>query len=158
VALSQAVPALVVVKDESGDPLQRGPSLQARTGGKLEDFSGAGGHTFFPELEEGFLGTCPYVGLADVLQQCFDLYQAGKKRDAYDVFGRFLAFDSIPRSNEYVMVARGVFPEGEIMRVNPPAPGAPVMARRRNEGEITDAQKQEIKLALTTYLKPYLLA
>jgi len=157
VALYKAVPTLVAVKDEAGDPLQRGPELQSRTGGTLEDFSGAGGHTFFAEMEEGFLGTCPYVGLSDVLQKCFDLYQAGKKRDAYDVFGRFLAFDSIPHANEYVCVARGVFPEGAIMRVNPPPPGAP-MGRRRAEGAITDAQKSEIRLALDTYVKPYLVA
>jgi len=158
VALYQAVPTLVAIKDEAGDPLQRAPGLLSRTGGTLEDFSGAGGHTFFAELEEGFLGTCPYVGLSDVLQRCFDLYQAGKKRDAYDVFGRFLAFDSIPRANEYVCIARGVFPEGAIMRVNPPPPDAPRMGRRRPEGPITDAQKAEIKLALDTYVKPYLVA
>jgi dihydrodipicolinate synthase/N-acetylneuraminate lyase len=158
VALYQAVPALVAIKDEAGDPLQRAPGLLSRTGGSLEDFSGAGGHTFFAELEEGFLGTCPYVGLSDVLQKCFDLYQAGKKRDAYDVFGRFLAFDSIPRANEYVCIARGVFPEGAIMRVNPPPPDAPRMGRRRPEGPITDAQKAEIRLALDTYVKPYLVA
>jgi dihydrodipicolinate synthase/N-acetylneuraminate lyase len=156
VALSKAVPALAAVKDEAGDPLQRGPILQARTDGKLEDFSGAGGHTFFAEMEEGFLGTCPYVGLSDVLQRSFNLYRAGRKQDAYDVFGRFLAFDSLPRSNEYVLVARGVFPEGDIMRVNPPQPNAPM--GRRNEGPITDAQKDEIRLALKSYLKPYLVA
>jgi hypothetical protein len=157
VALSQAVPMLVAVKDEAGDPLQRAPELLSRTGGKVEDFSGAGGHTFFAEMEEGFLGTCPYVGLSDVLQKSFELYQGGKKREAYDVFGRFLAFDSIPHANEYVCIARGVFPEGAIMRVNPPPPNAP-MARRRSEGKITDAQKAEIRLALDTYVKPYLVA
>jgi 4-hydroxy-tetrahydrodipicolinate synthase len=157
VALSKAVPTLVAVKDEAGDPLQRAPELLSRTGGTLEDFSGAGGHTFFAEMEEGFLGTCPYVGLSDVLQRSFELYQAGKKREAYDVFGRFLAFDSLPHANEYVCIARGVFAEGEIMRVNPPPPNAPV-ARRRPEGKITDAQKAEIRLALDTYVKPYLVA
>jgi dihydrodipicolinate synthase/N-acetylneuraminate lyase len=157
IALHEAVPGLVAVKDEAGDPLQRAPGLLSRTGGTLEDFSGAGGHTFFAELEEGFLGTCPYVGLSDVLQKCFDLYQAGKKSEAYDVFGRFLAFDSIPHANEYVCVARGVFPEGEIMRVNPPPANAP-MGRRRRESAITDAQKAEIRLALDTYVKPYLVA
>jgi 4-hydroxy-tetrahydrodipicolinate synthase len=156
VALSKAVPTIVAVKDESGDPLQRSTSLLERTGGKLEDFSGAGGHTFFPEMELGFLGTCPYAGLADVLQQCFNLYQAGKKREAYDAFGRFLAFDSLPHANEYVMKARGVFAEDGIMRVNPPAPDAPPI--RRRGGAITEAQKAEIRLALGSYLKPYLLA
>lgn len=162
VALAQAVPALVAVKDEAGIPLQRGPIIQARTGGKLEDFSGAGGYTFFPELEEGFLGTCPYVGTADVLQRCFDLYRAGKKRDAYLAFGAFLAFGAIPHSNEYVLIARGVFPEQDIMRANP-APDAPPGGGRRRQGpgqrgEITAQDKEEVRRALDDYLKPYLVA
>jgi len=157
VALSGAIPSLVAVKDEAGDPLQRGPTLQARTDGKLEDFSGAGGHTFFAEMEEGFLGTCPYVGLSDVLQRCFDLYRSGDKRAAFDVFGRFLAFDSLPRSNEYVLVARGIFPEQDIMRVNPPAPDAVPSGRAGRRGPITEAEKAEIHLALDSYLKPYLV-
>jgi dihydrodipicolinate synthase/N-acetylneuraminate lyase len=157
VAISAAVPTLVAVKDEAGDPLERSSSLLARTGGKLEDFSGGGGHTFFPEMELGFLGTCPYAGLADVLQRSFDLYQKGNKRDSYDAFGRFLAFDSLPHANEYVMKARGVFAEDAIMRVNPPAADATPGGRRRS-GPITEAQKTEIKLALSTYLKPYLVA
>ena len=49
--------------------------------GRLEDFSGGGGMTFFAELELGFLGTCPYTGLADVLQTCFNSYRAGRKRE-----------------------------------------------------------------------------
>jgi 4-hydroxy-tetrahydrodipicolinate synthase len=159
VALSKALPTLIAVKDESGDPLQRGPAIQARTEGRLEDFSGAGGHTFFAELEEGFLGTCPYVGLSDVLQRCFDFYRAGKKREAYDIFGRFLAFDSIPRSNEYVLMARGVFPDDEIMRVNPPPPNAAApTGRRRAQGPISESEKQEIRVALSTYLKADLTA
>jgi dihydrodipicolinate synthase/N-acetylneuraminate lyase len=156
VALAQAVPAIVAVKDEAGDPLQRAPMIQARTDGKLEDFSGAGGYTFFPELEEGFLGTCPYVGTADVLQRCFDLYRAGKKRDAYLAFGAFLAFGAIPHSNEYVLVARGVFPEEDIMRANPPPPDAP--RRRGQRGAITAQDKATIRRALDDYLKPYLVA
>lgn len=155
VALSTAVPDVVAVKDEAGDPLERGPRLQALTGGRLEDFSGSGGHTFFPELELGFLGTCPYVGLSDVLQQCFELYRAGKKREAYDVFGLFLAFDAIPRSNDYVMMARGVFSDDAVMRVNPAPNGARTHAVPK---PVTDAQKAEVRLALNSYLKPYLVA
>ena len=109
VALAAAIPSIVAVKDEAGDPLERAPDLLKKTGGKLEDFSGGGGMTFFAELELGFLGTCPYTGLADVLQACFNAYRAGKKREAYDIFGRFLAFNSLPHANEYVMKARGVF-------------------------------------------------
>jgi 4-hydroxy-tetrahydrodipicolinate synthase len=155
VALAAAIPAIVAVKDEAGDPLERAPSLLQKTGGKLEDFSGGGGMTFFPEMELGFLGTCPYTGLADVLQACFNAYQAGKKRDAYDIFGRFLAFNAIPHANEYVMKARGVFTEDAVMRANP---GAPAGSGRRRGGPITDAQKAEIRTALDTYLRPFLVA
>jgi dihydrodipicolinate synthase/N-acetylneuraminate lyase len=157
VALASAVPAIVAVKDEAGDPLERAPGLLQRTGGKLEDFSGGGGMTFFAELELGFLGTCPYTGMADLLQVCFNQYRAGRKRDAFDTFGRFLAFNSLPHANEYVMKARGVFAEDAIMRVNPAVPGASAPARRRG-GPITEAHKDEIRAALNTYLKPFLVA
>jgi dihydrodipicolinate synthase/N-acetylneuraminate lyase len=158
-ALAAAVPAIVAVKDEAGDPLERATALLQKTGGKVEDFSGGGGMSFFAELELGFLGTCPYTGLADVLQACFNSYRAGRKRDAYDTFGRFLAFNSLPHANEYVMKARGVFAEDAVMRTNPPELGAvaPANARRRG-GQITDAHKAQIRLALDTYLKPFLVA
>ena len=157
VTLAAAVPAIVAVKDEAGDPLERAPELLQRTGGKIEDFSGGGGMTFFAELELGFLGTCPYTGMADLLQVCFNQYRAGRKRDAFDTFGRFLAFNALPHANEYVMKARGVFAEDAVMRSNPAAPGAPAPTRRRG-GQITDAHKAEIRTALATYLKPFLVA
>ena len=158
VALTRAVPAIVAVKDEAGDPLERATELLQKTSGRIEDFSGGGGMTFFAELELGFLGTCPYTGLADVLQGCFNAYRAGKKREAYDIFGRFLAFNSLPHANEYVMKARGVFAEDAIMRANPAAPGAPAGGVRRRGGQITEAHKAEIRLALDSYLKPFLVA
>jgi len=157
VALAAAVPTIVAVKDEAGDPLERGPELLQKAGGKLEDFSGAGGMTFFAELELGFLGTCPYTGLADVLQSCFNAYRAGRKRDAYDIFGRFLAFNSLPHANDYVMKARGVFAEDAVMRANPAAPGAPPAGSRRRSA-MTEAHKAQIRLALNSYLKPFLVA
>jgi hypothetical protein len=94
--------------------------------------------------------------LADVLQACFNSYRAGRKREAYDTFGRFLAFNALPHANEYVMKARSVFADDAIMRSNPPVAGAP--AGRRRGGQITDAHKAEIRLALDTYLKPFLVA
>lgn len=153
VALAAAVPTVIAVKDEAGDPLERAPDLLRKSRGKLADFSGGGGRTFFAELEMGFLGTCPYTGLADVLQISFNAYRAGKKREAYDIFGRFLAFDSLPHANDYVMMARGVFPEDAIMRTNPGAG-----ANRPRRGPITEAHKAEIRTVLNTYLKPFLVA
>lgn len=158
IRLSEAVPTLVAVKDEAGDPLQRAPLLQAGTHGRLENFSGSGGHTFFAELEEGFEGTCPYVGMADVLQRCFDLYQAGRKPEAFDAFGHFLAFNSIPRSNDYVLVARGVFPQEAVMRSNPAPKGMSKAMHHAPTGPVTAAQKTEIRRVLADFMKPYLVA
>ena len=84
-------------------------------------------------------------------------YRAGRKREAYDAFGRFLAFNSLPHANEYVMKARGVFADDAIMRANPGAPPGGGGARRR-PGAITEAHKAEIRTALNTYLKPFLVA
>lgn len=154
IRLSDAVPSLVVVKDEAGDPIARAPLIMGGTHGRLEDFSGMGGYTFYAELNVGFLGTCPFVGMADVLQRCFDLYEADRKREAFDAFAHFLAFNSIPGSNAYVLVARGVFPEEDIMRVNPPGPSA----LKTPHVELTAARKAEIRRILTEFMKPYLVA
>lgn len=150
-ALVNAVPSIIAIKDEAGDPLETGPILIKRTGGKLKVFSGGGGLHFFPEMELGFTGNCPYSGLADLLQSCFNDFVAGRKRQAYDNFGRFLAFNSLPHANEYVMKARGVFTEDAVMRSNPGA-------GTRSVVPITAAQKALIRNALDTYLKPYLVA
>ena len=84
---------------------------------------------------------------------------AGRKRDAYDSFGRFLAFNALPHANEYVMKARGIFADDAVMRSNSAAPGAPAGGGGgRRGGQITDAQKAEIHTALNTYLKPFLVA
>ena len=154
VRLSNAVPTLVVVKDEAGDPIARAPGITAGTHGRLENFSGRGGETFYAELETGFLGTCPFVGMADVLQRCFDLYRADRKREAFDAFAHFLAFNSIPGSNAYVLAARGVFPEEDTMRLNPPGPGALKMPHV----ELTAARKAQIRQILEQFMKPYLVA
>ena len=56
VALAAAVPSIVAVKDEAGDPLERAPDLLKKTGGKLEDFSGGGGMHLLRRAGTGFPG------------------------------------------------------------------------------------------------------
>ena len=43
------------------------------------------------EMELGFSGHCPTVILADIYAQAFDLYHAGKKEEAFAMFGRIQA-------------------------------------------------------------------
>jgi len=137
------VPTLTAIKDEAGDPLKRAPQILAGT--QLEDFSGGGGHTLLAEMESGFSGSCPYVGLSDLFQRSFDLWKSGDRKEAFEMFGRILAFDSLPGANEYVLTVRGVFREDTILRRSGNA--APKV--------IDPSQKQLIRASFHRYLDSY---
>jgi hypothetical protein len=92
------------------------------------------------------------------------------------MFGRVQGFATLPGATEYMMVARGVFKETNKMRRQPMEPEArPANAAGggaggagggagggggggRNNAPLTDSQKEAIRGALNTYLKPYLRA
>ncbi len=158
VRMFKEIPTMRVIKDEAGNPIQRVAEIRERTGGKLNVFSGNGVRTMITEMERGFLGHCPTTGLADVYAQAFDLWHSGKKREGFDMFGRVLAFESIPNAGSYVLIARGVFKEDTITRAMTlpgGSAGAPANNTRR-PAPLDEAGKKEIREALSTYLKPYL--
>jgi len=145
------IPTMKCVKDEAGNPLARIAQIQQRTGNKLAVFAGNGVRTMIDEMKLGFSGYCPFTGLSDLYQVTFDLWHAGKHKEAFDMFGRILAFDSIQGASQYILVARGVFKETTTHRA---APGI----GNRSEGKLDEAQKQFIRDSLDEYLKPYLRA
>jgi dihydrodipicolinate synthase/N-acetylneuraminate lyase len=150
VKMFKEISTVRVVKDEAGDPLTRVTELRAQTDGKLAVFAGKGVRQMMDEMRLGFTGFCPVVGLADVFQQAWELYKAGKVRESYDMFGRIQAFSTITNADRYVMVARGIFKEDTKSR---PMPG---MGSGAPQGPLTEADKQVVRDALNTYLKPYL--
>ena len=91
VEMFRTIPNLRYVKDEAGEPLARVGQIRERTGGQVKVFSGKGVQTMITEMELGFSGHCPYTNLADVYAAAYDLFHAGKKREAFDMFGRVLA-------------------------------------------------------------------
>jgi len=103
------------------------------------------------EMRLGFTGFCPVVGLADMFQEAWELYEAGKIRESYDMFGRIQAFSTIPNGDRYVMVARGIFKEDTKSR---PTPG--MGASSGAQAPLAEADKKVVREALSTYLKPYL--
>jgi dihydrodipicolinate synthase/N-acetylneuraminate lyase len=151
VEMFSQIPTMKCVKDEAGNPLERITQIQQRTGGKLAVFAGNGVRTMIDELQLGFSGYCPTTGLSDVYQAAFDLWHAGREREAFDMFGRILAFESIEGVSQYILVARGVFKETTTHR---PTPG---MGAHRPTN-LDDAQKEIIRKSLDQYLKPYLHA
>lgn len=161
VRMFKEIPAMRVIKDEAGNALQRVTEIRERTGDRLNVFSGKGVRTMITEMERGFSGHCPTTGLADIYTQAFELWHSGKKREGYDMFGRVLAFDSIPDAGSYVLIARGVFKESTLTRaITLPVGrgGGQSGGNGRRPAALDDAAKKEIRDALNTYLKPYLRA
>lgn len=151
VEMYKAIPTMKVVKDEAGDPLARITEIRQKTGDKLGVFAGKGVRIMIDELQLGFAGYCPVVSMADVYQQAFELYEKGKPREAFDMFGRILAISSIAHVDQYMMVARGIFKESTKSR---PTPG--MGQGNGKQPPLTDKERQAVRDALKTYLKPYL--
>lgn len=157
VQMFKVIPTMRVIKDEAGNPLQRVAEIRERTGGNLNVFSGNGVRTMITEMERGFTGHCPTTGLSDIYAQAFDLWHSGRKREAFDMFGRVLAFDSIPNAGSYVLIARGIFKENTITRaMSLPGGGGQSGGADRRAAPLDEAGKKEIRDALNSYLKPYL--
>jgi dihydrodipicolinate synthase/N-acetylneuraminate lyase len=158
VEMVKTIPTMRYVKDEAGVPLDRIADLRQKTGDQLKVFSGAGAGTMITEMERGFSGACPYTCLADVFASSFDLWHAGKKRAAYDMFGRIQAFATItPISSLDILIARGVFKPGTRNRATTGA-GATGGGGRGGRPAARPLSIEEIRDALDAYLKPYLKA
>lgn len=160
VRMFKEIPTMRVVKDEAGNPLQRVAEIRGRTNGKLNVFSGNGVRTMITEMERGFMGHCPTTGVSDIYAQAFDLWHAGRKREGFDMFGRLLAFTSIPNADSYALIARGVFKEGTIARAMSMSGGGgggrAAVGNARPVAKLDEEGKREIREALSTYMKPYL--
>src|SRR5471032_1514196 len=127
IRMFEQIPTMKATKDEVGDPLARAPELIKRTNNKLSIWAAGGGtgNQLLQELPLGFEGLCPTPQYADILQQAMELYWAGKKDQAYDMYARVQAFATIPGATDYLMVARGVFKETTKQRRQPMEPEAP---------------------------------
>ena len=168
VQIYQTVPTVRHVKDEAnvgGGALGRITEIRKRTNDEMKVFSGQGVRTMINEMELGFSGHCPTVALADVYAAAFDLWHAGKRQEAFDMFGRILAFNSLGTSGrDSVLIARGVFKPTVKSRNAPPAAGVDVTpppgvggggGGPRGGPHLDD---QGVRDALNHYLKPYLRA
>jgi len=154
VEMFKTIPTMRYVKDEAGVPLERIADLRQKTGDQLKVFSGNGAGTMISEMERGFSGACPYTSLADVFAASFDLWHTGRKREAYDMFGRIQAFATItPIASHEILIARGVFKPGTKNRALRASTGG-----GRGGGHGRALSIEEIRTELDAYLKPYLKA
>ncbi|MBI4893707.1 MAG: dihydrodipicolinate synthase family protein [Acidobacteria bacterium] len=110
-----AIPTLRYVKDEAGQPLERIEKLKEGSGGQLKVFSGSHGRTLVEEMRSGFSGSMPAAAFADLYAQTWDLWQAGRRREAMEMHGRTLVVLTDMglygmEGLKYPLVLRGVFP------------------------------------------------
>jgi len=181
VNIFNTVPTARNVKDEAssgGGPLQRIAEIRKRTDDQMLVFSGNGVRTMINEMELGFSGHCPVVALSDVYAQAYDLWHAGKHQEAFDMFGRILAFNSMGGTGrESIMIVRGIFKHPVRSRNAPAAAGVSYTpeagagaggggrAGRGGGGRGAGAggassgpqlDDNAVRAALDNYLKPYL--
>ena len=177
VRMFEEIPTFKCVKDEAGNPLARITQIRERTKDKLAVFSGNGVRTMIDEMRLGFSGHCPTTVLSDFYAAAFDLWHAGKHREAFDMFGRLQAFNTITGATNYLMAMRGIFKEdtksrgmGGLSGV-PSGPGEATggggggMGRGGGGGRaggrgpaapLDEAGKQAVRDAWNEFMKPYL--
>ncbi len=156
----KAIPTLRYVKDEAGQPLMRIGPLRERSSDQLKVFTGAHGRTLIDEMRRGFSGSMPAASFADLYAAAWDLWQAGKQKEAMDVFGKAaMLINEVGaygmESLKYILCLRGVFKTYRTrepqQKTAPPAGGLEGRVR------LDDAGKQALREMLD-FVKPYLRA
>jgi hypothetical protein len=81
----------------------------------------------------------------DFYAGAFDLWHSGKRREAFDMFGRMQAFNSVVgASSPYLLVVRGIFQENTKVRGNGTGGGGGRGARGA-AGPFDEATKKAIR-------------
>lgn len=152
-AIAGAAPTVRAVKDEAGEPLVRIAEFHQKAGSNLAIFTGNHGRTLIDELLRGFAGTMPAAAFADLYASTWNLWHAGKRREAADMFARAAlliqevsayGLDSI----KYILHQRGVF---KTWRIREAQQGA------RTPSRLDETAQQNLR-AILDLLKPHLRA
>ncbi len=149
IEMFRQIPAMKAVKDEAGNPLARVTEIRERSNDSLAVFSGNGVRTMIDEMRLGFSGHCPTTVLADFYAAAFDLWHSGRQQEAFDMFGRILAFNSITGAQNYLMVVRGIFKETTKLRGG---------AGARRPVQLDERGRQAIRDGWERFMKPHLRA
>jgi dihydrodipicolinate synthase/N-acetylneuraminate lyase len=144
VELSRESPNFGYVKEEYKPVLSRMQAASRQRPAIKRVFSGGAGKDLLYEMRLGFDGTMSGAPYADVYAQVWDLYQAGEREKAREIFGKLLCVvmlnESIPSTRYYVMKKRSVFK---------------TTLSRKQEGQLTKEAIEEIEFNYAG-LKPYL--
>jgi 4-hydroxy-tetrahydrodipicolinate synthase len=114
IGLARKLPSFRYVKDEQAPVPKRVTRFVAEAQGLLTPMTGGGSRNLLNEMARGSRGTMPGAGFADIQAQIWDWYQAGKKKEARDLFGKMLMMAVLEQSVTYVVQKeilrrRGIF-------------------------------------------------
>lgn len=145
--IHKTVPTMRYVKDEAGQPIQRIAPLRRGSDDRIKVFSGGHGRTLTEEMRRGSSGSMPAASFADLYAQTWDLWHAGKHREAMAMHARTLLILTEmgihgSEAMKYILYARGVFKTYSV---------------RRQGRHIDEAGKKALRETLD-FLKPHLRA
>ena len=149
VGMVREIPNLRFVKDEAGHTLSRLTEFRSLPDSdRPQAFTGGHGRTLIEEMSRGSSGTMPAASWADLYVRVWDLWQAGHRYEARDMFSKVLLLVAKARAHglpalSYVLHLRGVFPNWSVR-----SPGA-----RPLDESAKDSLRQTLE-----FVRPYLRA
>jgi 4-hydroxy-tetrahydrodipicolinate synthase len=147
----KTVPTLRYVKDEAGQPLARIAPLREKTSGQLKVFTGSHGRTLIDEMQRGFSGSMPAAPFADLYAAAWDLWHAGQRKDAMEVFAKATLFITEVgaygmEALKYILYLRGVFKTYGTRE------------RQREMSQVLDSTGKQVLREMLDFVKPWLRA
>lgn len=112
--MADKIPTLRILKLEAGDVPHDVTRVVKERKRPLIPSTGGGAMYLYQEMERGSGGTMAGAGFADIQAQIWDWYHEGKKKEAHDLFTKFLLAAVLERRVTYVLQKeilrrRGVF-------------------------------------------------
>lgn len=129
------IPNLRFVKDEAGHTLSRLTAFrELPEADRPVAFTGGHGRTLIEEMARGSAGTMPAASWVDLYVRVWELWHAGHRHEALDLFSKVLLLVGKARAHglpalAYVLHLRGVFPNWRVR-----APDSRPLDRHAREG------------------------
>lgn len=124
IQLAKEYSTIAYIKEEATPVTHRiGAMVQQGEGLLRGVFSGSWGTTLLNELRRGCRGTMPGSSITDVYAEIFDLFLAGKEREAQVIFDKVVSLVTFKKNfsvqmEKEILRRRGIFKNAR-MRVNP---------------------------------------
>ena len=112
--LADRLPSLRILKLEAGNVPHEVTRVVKERKRTLIPSTGGGAMNLMNEMERGSGGTMAGAGLADIQAEVWDLFHAGRKKEAGELFSKFLPAAVLERRTTYVLQKeilrrRGIF-------------------------------------------------